>query len=53
MLDMQIRLPSINPGRTYKFYTGQAVYEFGHGLSYTTFNYTWYNDSINSIFSIY
>ncbi len=25
--------------------TGQAVFEFGYGLSYTTFSYTWYNDS--------
>ncbi|XP_065885416.1 uncharacterized protein [Dysidea avara] len=29
------------PGRTYKFYTGDAVYPFGYGLSYTTFNFTW------------
>jgi len=28
-----------NPGRTYRFYTGQPVYEFGYGLSYSTFNY--------------
>jgi len=28
------------PGRTYRFYTGDVVYPFGHGLSYTTFNYT-------------
>jgi hypothetical protein len=38
--------------RTYKFYTGQAVFGFGHGLSYTTFNYSWYNDSIASIESL-
>ncbi|CAN1352995.1 Probable beta-D-xylosidase 2 [Linum perenne] len=25
------------PGRTYRFYKGQVVYPFGHGLSYTTF----------------
>ncbi|XP_065885783.1 uncharacterized protein [Dysidea avara] len=29
------------PGRTYKFYTGDAVYPFGYGLSYTTFNFSW------------
>ncbi|XP_065885424.1 uncharacterized protein [Dysidea avara] len=29
------------PGRTYKFYTGDAVYPFGCGLSYTTFNFSW------------
>lgn len=26
------------PGRTYRFYTGRSIYEFGHGLSYTTFS---------------
>ena len=52
MADMRMRPSPTNPGRTYKFYTGQAVYEFGYGLSYTTFNYTWYNDSIDSIVSI-
>ena len=30
------------PGRTYKFYTGDAVYPFGYGLSYTTFEMSWY-----------
>jgi len=30
-----------SPGRTYKFYTGTPVYQFGDGLSYTTFTYTW------------
>jgi hypothetical protein len=53
MFDIQMRPSPTNPGRTYKFYTGQPVFEFGYGLSYTTFSYTWYNDSINSIVSIY
>nr|CUT08920.1 beta-xylosidase B [Blastobotrys adeninivorans] len=26
-----------NPGQTYMWYTGKPVYEFGHGLFYTTF----------------
>jgi beta-glucosidase len=26
-------------GRTYRFFTGEALYPFGHGLSYTTFGY--------------
>ena len=29
-----------NPGRTYRFYTGDAVVPFGFGLSYTTFKYS-------------
>jgi len=29
-----------NPGRTYRFYTGDAVVPFGFGLSYTTFSYS-------------
>ena len=34
-----------NPGRTYKFYTGEAVYPFGYGLSYTTFEYSFYDSN--------
>jgi beta-glucosidase len=26
-------------GRTYRFFTGEPLYAFGHGLSYTTFTY--------------
>ncbi len=52
MFDMQMRPSPTNPGRTYKFYTGQAVYQFGDGLSYTTFSYTWKNDTLSSSYSI-
>ncbi len=52
MFDMQMRPSPTNPGRTYKFYTGQAVYEFGFGLSYITFVYSWSNDSSISSYSI-
>jgi beta-D-xylosidase 4 len=52
MFDMQMRPSEKNPGRTYKFYMGQAVYEFGTGLSYTTFFYSWGNDSSISSYSI-
>merc|ERR1712183_678213 len=39
--DMQMR-PNVstgNPGRGYRFYTGDPVFSFGYGLSYTTFSY--------------
>ncbi|XP_062005597.1 probable beta-D-xylosidase 6 [Rosa rugosa] len=41
MNDMNMRAdPSRGyPGRTYRFYTGNRVYGFGHGLSYTNFTY--------------
>ncbi len=33
-------------GRTYMYFKGEALYPFGHGLSYTTFNYS--NFKLNS-----
>ncbi|KAJ9705229.1 hypothetical protein PVL29_003340 [Vitis rotundifolia] len=39
MTDMNMR-PNATanfPGRTYRFYTGKSLYQFGHGLSYSTF----------------
>ena len=36
MTDQSFRPSASSPGRTYKFYSGQAVYSFGHGLSYTS-----------------
>ena len=41
MNDMNMRPnPSLGyPGRTYRFYTGNRVYGFGGGLSYTNFTY--------------
>jgi hypothetical protein len=41
MTDMRMRAdPSTGyPGRTYRFYKGPTVYEFGHGLSYTKYSY--------------
>ncbi|EAW22170.1 beta-xylosidase XylA, partial [Aspergillus fischeri NRRL 181] len=36
--DMNLRPLGNNPGQTYMWYTGTPVYEFGHGLFYTTFS---------------
>ncbi|CAF0962663.1 unnamed protein product [Didymodactylos carnosus] len=52
MFNMNMRPGDANPGRTYKFYTGEAVYEFGHGLSYTTFSYDWGQPSKISVIDI-
>jgi beta-glucosidase-like glycosyl hydrolase len=30
-----------SPGRTYRYYTGTPLWEFGFGLSYTTFTLNW------------
>jgi beta-D-xylosidase 4 len=35
--DMSLRPSGDNPGQTYIWYTGKPVFEFGHGLFYTTF----------------
>ncbi|KJE94694.1 beta-xylosidase [Capsaspora owczarzaki ATCC 30864] len=45
MTNMDMRA---GPGRTYRFYTGTPLFEFGHGLSYSTFQYTWSNSSSSS-----
>ncbi|KAJ7590919.1 glycoside hydrolase family 3 protein [Mycena floridula] len=37
MTDMNLRPSSSSPGRTYQWYTGTPVFEFGFGLHYTSF----------------
>ncbi|KAL1547022.1 putative beta-D-xylosidase 7 [Salvia divinorum] len=41
MVDMRMRADPTSgfPGRTYRFYRGEKVFEFGYGLSYTTYSY--------------
>ncbi|XP_015885558.3 probable beta-D-xylosidase 7 isoform X1 [Ziziphus jujuba] len=41
LTDMRMRPEPISgyPGRTYRFYRGPKVYEFGYGLSYSTYSY--------------
>ncbi|PAN39250.1 hypothetical protein PAHAL_7G230900 [Panicum hallii] len=42
MTDMNMRADSSRgyPGRTYRFYTGDVVYGFGYGLSYSRYSYS-------------
>lgn len=46
-LNMRPDKKSDYPGRTYKFYTGTPVFEFGYGLSYTTFKYKYVHGKLN------
>ena len=39
LTDQSMRPSDHNPGRTYKFYPGEVVFPFGHGLSYSNFSY--------------
>ncbi|KAI0066953.1 glycoside hydrolase family 3 protein [Artomyces pyxidatus] len=43
MTDMTLRpnASTGSPGRTYKWYTGTPIFEFGHGLHYTNFSFSW------------
>lgn len=38
MTNMSLRPGENNPGRTYKWYTGTAIFEFGYGMHYTKFS---------------
>ncbi|KAK0478858.1 glycoside hydrolase superfamily [Armillaria novae-zelandiae] len=38
MTDMSLRPGPHNPGRTYKWYSGTPIYDFGTGLHYTDFS---------------
>ncbi|CAI4211083.1 unnamed protein product [Parascedosporium putredinis] len=49
MTDMNLRPGQGNPGRTYKWYTGTPVFEFGHGLHYTNFSLAFDPDVISEL----
>ncbi|KAJ6919892.1 hypothetical protein NC651_013740 [Populus alba x Populus x berolinensis] len=51
MTDMRMRpQPSIgNPGRTYRFYEGEKVFEFGYGLSYSDYSYAFASVAQNQL----
>ncbi|XP_010243340.1 PREDICTED: beta-xylosidase/alpha-L-arabinofuranosidase 2-like [Nelumbo nucifera] len=38
-MNMRSDLATGYPGRTYRFYTGETIYSFGDGLSYSQFNH--------------
>ncbi|GJQ98702.1 probable beta-D-xylosidase 7 [Tanacetum coccineum] len=50
MTDMRMRPdPSSGyPGRTYRFYNGKTVFDFGYGLSYSNYSYKFFSGIQNS-----
>ncbi|CAN0922632.1 Probable beta-D-xylosidase 7 [Linum grandiflorum] len=52
MTDMRMRPESSTsyPGRTYRFYKGRSVFEFGHGLSYSKYSYKLKHVSQNKLY---
>eukprot|EP00051_Salpingoeca_urceolata_P013228 m.165245 g.165245 ORF g.165245 m.165245 type:complete len:958 (+) comp17737_c0_seq1:57-2930(+) len=46
--EMRPNTTSGSPGRTYRFYTGQPLWPFGHGLSYSTFTVAWSDTGLDS-----
>lgn len=52
MTDMRMRSESTSgyPGRTYRFYKGQKVFEFGYGLSYSKYSYKFNRATHNKLY---
>ena len=40
-MNMRPNVTQNSPGRGYRFFTGDTVFNFGQGMSYTTFSYSW------------
>eukprot|EP01102_Stenamoeba_stenopodia_P022491 TRINITY_DN9396_c0_g1_i1.p1 TRINITY_DN9396_c0_g1~~TRINITY_DN9396_c0_g1_i1.p1 ORF type:complete len:810 (+),score=200.12 TRINITY_DN9396_c0_g1_i1:156-2585(+) len=40
-MNMSATTNPYSPGRTYRYYSGDVVYPFGYGLSYSTFSVSW------------
>ncbi|GER35572.1 beta-xylosidase 1 [Striga asiatica] len=51
MTDMRMRADQATgyPGRTYRFYKGKTVFDFGYGLSYTNYSYKFLATTPNTI----
>ncbi|XP_048496996.1 probable beta-D-xylosidase 7 isoform X2 [Beta vulgaris subsp. vulgaris] len=51
MTDMRMRPDKSSgyPGRTYRFYEGKKVFEFGYGLSYSTYSYEFASVTRNTL----
>lgn len=51
MTDMRMRPEPTSgyPGRTYRFYTGEKVFEFGDGLSYSNYSYEFQSVTQNKL----
>ncbi|KAE8653893.1 putative beta-D-xylosidase 7 [Hibiscus syriacus] len=50
MTDMRMRPSSSYPGRTYRFYQGPKVFEFGYGLSYSNYSYEFLPVAQNKVY---
>ncbi|KAJ8500949.1 hypothetical protein OPV22_011501 [Ensete ventricosum] len=52
MTDMRMRPDRATgyPGRSYRFYTGKPVYQFGYGLSYSSHSYEFEAEAATSIY---
>ncbi|GKV44047.1 hypothetical protein SLEP1_g51276 [Rubroshorea leprosula] len=52
MTDMRMRPESSSdyPGRTYRFYKGDTVFEFGYGLSYSKYTYEFKRKPLNTLY---